>query len=72
MTNHIHKSDLFTEDGAAVASTSSDLKTEKMVSPNTNNVARKAILEERKRQIEEKLSKCNQELKALCIQVNND
>ncbi|XP_066158004.1 uncharacterized protein sstn [Euwallacea fornicatus] len=56
------------QDGLAVASTSSETKPEKMVSPNTNSAARKIILEEKKRHIEEKLAKCNQELKALCIQ----
>lgn len=61
---------LFLEDGAAIASTSNETKSDKMGATNTNNAARKAILDERKRQIEEKLTKCNQELRQLCIQVN--
>ncbi|CAG9759309.1 unnamed protein product [Ceutorhynchus assimilis] len=56
------------EDGIAIASTSSDTKSEKMVATNINTAARKAILEERKKQIEEKLVKFNHDLKQLCIQ----
>ncbi|ERL94778.1 hypothetical protein D910_12052, partial [Dendroctonus ponderosae] len=39
-----------------------------MVASTTNNAARKVILVERKKQIEEKLAKCNHDLRALCIQ----
>ncbi|KAL1493401.1 hypothetical protein ABEB36_011462 [Hypothenemus hampei] len=57
------------EDGAAVASTSTEVKAaETMGAITTNSAARKVALEERKRQIEEQLTKCNQELRALCIQ----
>lgn len=53
------------EDGAVA---SNDTRSEKMGATNNNNAARKAVLQERKRQIEEALTKCNQELRQLCIQ----
>lgn len=41
-----------------------------MGATNNNNVARIAALQERKKQIEETLTKRTQELRQLCIQVS--
>ncbi|XP_050314397.1 uncharacterized protein LOC126748903 [Anthonomus grandis grandis] len=58
------------EDGGTVTpqTSGSDITSEKMVAPSTSNAARRAMLEERKRDIEAMLAKYHLELKKLCIQ----